>query len=174
MNDLKRMQQSMEVHLNHHHHNCHLMTNLIPQTNNNGNQSEPIPDVKLGADDETISNTDDGDDNDDDDDYDAFDVLESFNSAEQKYVQHIITLIENNRDILTWSRKTGGTVFLQQAVQDSNIIELLKDTLTENLHPIGKMEFYRGLVMLKVKLSCIRHPKIKSSDYFEGRLENCK
>ena len=70
--------------------------------------------------------------------------------------------MENNRDILTWSRKTGEIVFLQQVVQDSNIIELLKDTLTGNLHPIGKMEFYRGLVMLKVKLSCIKHPKNKS------------
>ena len=30
-----------------------------------------------------------------------------------------------------------------------------------NLHPIGKMEFYRGLDMLKVKLSCIKHPKNK-------------
>ena len=131
-------------------------------TDNNDNQSQPIPDVKLGADDETISNTDDEDDNDDDDeDYDAFNVLESFNSAELKYVQHIITLMENNRDILTWNRKTGEIVFLQQLVQDSNVIELLKDTLTANLHPIGKMEFYRGLIMLKVKLSCIKHPKNK-------------
>ena len=131
-------------------------------TDNNGNQSQPILDVKLGADDETISNTDDEDDNDDDDeDYDAFNVLESFNSAEIKYGQHIITLMENNRDILTWNRKTGEIVFLQQVVQDSNIIELLKDTLIGNLHPLGKMELYRGLIMLKVKLSCIKHPKNK-------------
>ena len=40
-------------------------------------------------------------------------------------------------------------------------IELLKDTLTANLYPVGKMEFYRGLDMLKVKLSCIKHPKSK-------------
>ena len=38
---------------------------------------------------------------------------------------------------------------------------MLKDTLTGNLHPVGKMEFYRGLDMLKVKLSCIKHPKNK-------------
>ena len=69
--------------------------------------------------------------------------------------------MENNRDILTWNRKTGEIVFLQQVVQDSNIIELLKGTLTGNLHPLGKMEFYRGLIMLKVKLSCIKHPKNK-------------
>ena len=64
--------------------------------------------------------------------------LKVFNSAELKCVQHIITLIENNRDILTWNRKTGEIVFLQQVVQDSNIIELLKDTLSGNLHPLGK------------------------------------
>ena len=125
----------------------------------------------MGTNDETGGDAD----NNDDDDYDAFDVLESFNSAEIKYVQHIITLMENNRDILTWNRKTGEIVFFQQVVQDSNIIELLKDTLTGNLHPLGKMEFYRGLDMLKVKLSCIKHPKNKkSSDYFEGSSENCK
>ena len=69
--------------------------------------------------------------------------------------------MENNRDILKWNRKTGEIVFLQQLVWDSNVIELLKDTLTAILHPIGKMEFYRGLIMLKVKLSCIKHPKNK-------------
>ena len=111
----------------------------------------------MGADDETISNTD-GDDN---DDYDVPDVLESFDSTEIKYVQPIIALMENNTDVLTWNRKTGEIVFLQQLVQDSNIIELLKDTLTANLHPVGKMDFYRGLVMLKVKLYCIKHPKNK-------------
>ena len=69
--------------------------------------------------------------------------------------------MENNRDILTWNRKTGEIVFLQQLVQDSNVIELLKDTLTANLHPIGKMEFHRGLIILKVKLKSIKHPKNK-------------
>ena len=78
-------------------------------TDNNGNKSEPIPDVKLGAD-ETISNTDNGDDNDDDDDYDAFDVLESFNSAELKYVQHIITLMENNRHFNMEQKDWGNSI----------------------------------------------------------------
>ena len=64
-------------------------------------------------------------------------------------------------DALTWNRKTGEIVFLQQLVQDSNVTKLLKDTLMANLHPVGKMEFYRGLDMLKVKLSCIKHPKNK-------------
>ena len=53
---------------------------------NNDNWSQPLLDVKLGADDETISNTDDDDDDDDDDNGDIddgdYDVLESFNSAE--------------------------------------------------------------------------------------------
>ena len=67
--------------------------------------------------------------------------------------------MENNTDVLTWNRKTVEIFFLQQLVQDSNVIELLKDTLTANLHPVGKMEFYRRLDMFKVKLSCIKHPK---------------
>ena len=48
--------------------------------------------------------------------YHIIDVLESFNSAELKYVQHITTLMGNIRDILTWNRKTGEIVFLQQVV----------------------------------------------------------
>ena len=108
-------------------------------TDNNDNQSD------LSHEGPDNSNTDD-----DNDDYDVSDVLESFNSTELKYVQPIITLMENNTDVLTWSRKTGEIVFLEQLVRDSNVIELLKDTLTANLHPLGKMEFYRGLDMLKV------------------------
>ena len=33
---------------------------------------------------------------------------------------------------------------------------------TAHLHPVGKMEFYRGLDLLKVKLTCIKHPKNKA------------
>ena len=32
---------------------------------------------------------------------------------------------------------------------------------TANLHPVGKMEFYIGLDLLKVKLTCVKHPKNK-------------
>ena len=124
-----------------------------PHTTDNNDNQPDLP--HKGPDDETISNSDN-------DDYDVCDVLESFNSTELKYVQPIITLMENNTDVLTWNRKTGEIVFLQQLVRDSNVIELLKDTLTANLHPVGKMEFYRGLDMLKVKLSCIKHPKNRS------------
>ena len=48
-------------------------------------------------------------------------------------------------------QKTGEIVFHKQNIRDSNIIELLKDMFTANLHPVGKMEFYRGLDLLKVK-----------------------
>ena len=75
-------------------------------TDNNDNQPDLSHDDQLGPDD---SNTDD--DNDDYDASDASDVLESFNSTELKYVQPIITLMENNTDALTWNRKTGEIVF---------------------------------------------------------------
>ena len=64
-------------------------------TDTNDNQSESLLDVKRGADDETICDTDD-----DGDDYDASNVLESFNSAELKYVQPVVTLMGNNTDLL--------------------------------------------------------------------------
>ena len=125
-------------------------------TDNNDNQPDLSHDDQLGPDDEIISNTDD-----DNDDYEVSDVLESFNVVELTYVQPIITLMENNTDVLTWKRKTGEIIFLQNLVQDSNIIEMLKDTLTATLHHVGKMEFYRGLDMLKVNLSCMKHLKNK-------------
>ena len=77
-------------------------------TDNNENQSDLSHDNQLGLDD---SITDD-----DNDDYDVSDVLESFNSTKLKYVQPIITLMENNTDVLTWNRKTGEIVFLQRLV----------------------------------------------------------
>ena len=33
---------------------------------------------------------------------------------------------------------------------------------TANVHPVRKMEFYRGLDLLKVKLTCVKHPKNKA------------
>ena len=77
-------------------------------TDNNDNQSDLSHDNQLGPDN---SNT-----NDDNDDYDVSDVLESFNSTKLKCVQPIITLMENNTDVLTWNRKTREIVFLQQLV----------------------------------------------------------
>ena len=146
MNNWRRMpHQRMEIYQHHYHHHN------IPD--NNDTKPDLSHNNQLGPDN---SNTDD-----DNDDYDVYDVLESFNSTELKYVQLIITLMKINTDVLTWSRKTAEIVFLQKLVQDSNVIELLTETLTANLHPVGKMEFYRGLDMLKVKLSCIKHPKYK-------------
>ena len=97
-----------------------------------------------------------------DDDYDATDVLESFNSSEVKYVHPILSLMEQNAYVLTWNKKTGKIVFHKQNVRGSNIIKLLKDMFTANLHPLGKMEFYGGLDLIKVKLTCVKHPKIKA------------
>ena len=69
-----------------------------------------------------------------------------------------ISLIEQNADILTWNKKTGEIVFHNKNIIDSNIIELLKDMFTANLHPVGKIQFYRELDLLKVKLTCVKHP----------------
>lgn len=104
----------------------------------------------------------DDSDSDSDDDYDTTDLLQSFSPTELKYVQPIITRMEDNLDTLTWNKKTGEIIFQNKPVQHSNIIELLKDTFTANLHPTGKMEFFRGLDMLDIKLNCIKHSKNKA------------
>ena len=62
---------------------------------------------------------------------------------------------------LLGTKRLEKLVFYNQNVRDSNIIELLKDMFTANLHPVGKMEFYRGLDLLKVKLTCVKHQKNK-------------
>ena len=103
------------------------------------------------------TNSDNGDD-----DYNTTDVFESFNSSEVKCVHPILNLMEQNADVLTWNKMTGKIVFHKQNIRDSNIIKLLKDMFTANLHPVGKMEFYRGLDLLKVKLTCVKHPKNKA------------
>ena len=122
-----------------------------------------------GDDDGNTTLHDSGDDNDDDDDdYDVYDILQSFKPTELKYVHPILNLIEANDSVLTWNRKSGEIIFLHKPIHNSNIVELLKDTLTANLHPTGKMEFYRGLDMMNVKLSNIKHPKNKSLLHIMG------
>ena len=95
-------------------------------------------------------------------DYYISDLLESFNPSELKYVHPIINDMEKHRDILTWDKKTGEILFQHKNVSDSNIIELLKDTLTASLHSTGKMEFYRSMSMLNIKPKYLKHFKNKS------------
>ena len=104
----------------------------------------------------------DGGDTDGDNDYDVTDVLQSFTSKELTYVQPLLKLIEGHSNVMTWNHSTGEIVFRGQTVAHSNIVELLKDTLTAELHPIGKMEFFRALDMMNVKLATIKHPKNKA------------
>ena len=103
------------------------------------------------------TNSDNGDD-----DFDTTDVLESFNSSKVKCMHPILSLMEQNADILAWNKKTGEIVFHDKNIIGSNVIELLKDMFTANLHPVGEMECYRGLDLLKVKLTCVKHPKNKA------------
>ena len=95
-------------------------------------------------------------------DYATSDILQSFDPSELKYVQPIMDEMERHEDILTWDKQTGEILYQLEKVPDSNIIELLKDTLTAHLHPIGKMEFYRGLDMMNVQTKYIKHSKNKA------------
>ena len=75
-------------------------------------------------------------------DYDFYDILQGFQPTEFKYVPPILALMEEDPKILTWDKHTGEIIFQNKPVKDSNVIELLKDSLTDNMHPVGKMEFY--------------------------------
>ena len=94
--------------------------------------------------------------------YDTYDILASFKKDELLYIQPLVHLIDKKDGVLTWDAKTGEIIFQHKHIPDSNIIELLKDTLAGDLHPTGKMEFLRGLEMLNVNLKTLKHPKIKS------------
>ena len=95
-------------------------------------------------------------------DYDVDDVQSSFSASELKYVQPILSAMQEHDKVLSWNKQTGEIELQGRLIADSNVIELLKDTLTASLHPAGKMEFYRGLDMLKIKLKCIKHSKNKA------------
>ena len=95
-------------------------------------------------------------------DYDSYDILQGFQPDEFKYLQPILTFMEEDSKTLTWDKHTGEIIFKNKPVKDSNVIELLKDSLTDNLQLVGKMEFYRGLVDLNVKSRYIKHPENKA------------
>lgn len=94
-------------------------------------------------------------------DYDLSDIIRMFEGKEVKLIEPILHLMNKKHAKLTWNTKTGEIVFLDKPVPNSNIVELLKDTLVGTLHPLGKMEFLRGLDMLNVNLKFIKDPKVK-------------
>lgn len=121
-----------------------------------------LPPKSSGVDDDDDTAADDDDDTDGDNDYDVADILQSFTTSELPYIRPILKLMEDQPLVLDWDKQTGEIVFQGEDVTHSNIVELLKDTLTAKLHPTGKMEFYRGLDIMGVKLSTVKHPKNKA------------
>ena len=129
-----------------------------PNSNTESNQLDKRNDTNLDVSDDSMSPNE----YDSNDDYATSDILQSFNSSELKYVQPIMDEMERHGDILTWDKQTGEILFQLKKISDSNIIELLKDTLTASLHPTGKMEFYRGLDMMNIQTKYIKHSKNKA------------
>ena len=130
----------------------------LPNSNTESNQLDKRNDANLDVSDDSMSPNE----YDSNDDYATSDILQSFNSSELKYVQPIMDEMERHGDILTWNKQTGEILFQLKKISDSDIIELLKDTLTASLHPTGKMEFYRGLDMMNIQPKYIKHYKNKA------------
>ena len=130
----------------------------LPNSNAESNQLDERNDANLDVSDDSMPL----DEYDNNDDYATSDILQSFNSSELKYVQPIMDEMERHGNILKWDKHTGEILFQLKKISDSNIIELLKDTLTASLHPTGKMEFYRGLDMMNIQTKYIKHSKNKA------------
>ena len=95
-------------------------------------------------------------------DYSYDDVVKSFTEEELKYVHPIIDKMNENPKVMTWDKNTGELLLLGVAAESgSNIIELLKDSLTGNIHPRGKMEFLRGFDMLALASKYLKNRKYK-------------
>lgn len=101
----------------------------------------------------------DSPDSDADNDYDVADIMQAFTSSELKYIKPLINLIKEQEDILTWDNMTGEIVLHGKPINNTNIVALLKDTLSGKIHPVGKMEFLRGLDILEVNLKLIKDRK---------------
>ena len=65
------------------------------------------------------------------------------------------------KTFLNWDKDTGEIIFENKLISGSNIVELLKDSLSGGLHPKGKMEFYLGLGMINLKAKYIKDGRNK-------------
>ena len=77
------------------------------------------------------------------------------------YIKPILEKLERYEDILNWDKDTGEIIFENKLISGSNIVELLKDSLSGGLHPKGKMEFYLGLGMINLKAKYIKDRRNK-------------
>ena len=82
--------------------------------------------------------------------YDVEDVLKMFDESELVYIHPIVKKMEKNPTTLNWDKETGEIVYELNAISGSNILDLLEDSLTGNINPIGKKEFYSGMSLLNV------------------------
>ena len=95
------------------------------------------------------------------DEYDIDDVKEMFDSCDLVYVEPILEKLERYEDILNWDKETGEILFQKKLILGSNIVELLRDSLSGGLYPKGKIDFYLGLGLINLKAKYIKNVKNK-------------
>ena len=96
------------------------------------------------------------------DEYGIMEIKEMFDDpSDWTYIEPILEKLERYEDILNWDKDTGEIIFENKLISGSNIVELLKDSLSGGLHPKGKTEFYLGLGMINLKAKYIKDGKNK-------------
>ena len=96
------------------------------------------------------------------DEYGIMEIKEMFDDpSDWTYVEQILEKLERYEDILNWDKDTGEILFQNKLISGSNIVELLKDSLSGGLHPKGKTNFYLGLGMINLKAKHIKDAKNK-------------
>ncbi len=80
----------------------------------------------------------------------------------KRYIGPILNAMERSPKILNYDAASGNLMFKAREIKGSNIIHLLRDTLTGDINPVGKMGFYQGLSRLGVDKKYIRSRKNKA------------
>ena len=96
------------------------------------------------------------------DEYGIMEIKEMFDDlSDWTYVEPILEKLERYEDILNWDKDTGEILFQNKLILGSNIVELLKNSLSRGLHPKGKTDFYLGLGMINLKAKYIKDAQNK-------------
>ena len=96
------------------------------------------------------------------DEYGIMEIKEMFDDpSDWTYIEPILEKLERYEDILNWDKDTGEILFQNKLILGSNIVELLKDSLSRGLHPKGKTEFYLGPFMINLKAKYIKDGRNK-------------
>ncbi len=73
----------------------------------------------------------------------------------------LFNMFSQNPETLKWNNNGSIVIDGDKTIYGSDIINLMKDTLNNKMHPVGKMAFYRAMAKLNVPSKLIVNAKNK-------------